>query len=123
VILPPVPGLIAQPPPLVAHLCARGYTSTIRPPASYTSGLKRVQLADFSRYHRDLNPADYEEDHLIPLELGGSPHDSRNLWPQPWPQAHRDDQLEDQLHRELCDGSTTLRRAQAAIRAYKRTHG
>jgi hypothetical protein len=24
----------------------------------------------------------YEEDHLIPLEDGGDPTDSRNLWPE-----------------------------------------
>jgi hypothetical protein len=28
------------------------------------------------------NPKDYEEDHLISLELGGAPRDPKNLWPQ-----------------------------------------
>ncbi len=63
---------------------------------------------------------DYEEDHLIPLSLGGAPADRRNLWPEPrrpddgWT-AERKDQLEDVLHRLLCDGGVGLRTAQWAI--------
>ncbi len=33
--------------------------------------------------YADRNPAHYQEDHLVPLELGGAPRDPRNLWPQP----------------------------------------
>ena len=34
--------------------------------------------------YADTNPiSDYEEDHLIPLELGGSPTSPLNLWPEP----------------------------------------
>jgi len=28
--------------------------------------------------------ANYEEDHFIPLEVGGNPEDPGNLWPEPW---------------------------------------
>jgi len=31
----------------------------------------------------DRTMRDYEEDHLVPLEVGGNPHDPRNLWPEP----------------------------------------
>jgi hypothetical protein len=58
-------------------ICVPGYTRTIRPPASYTSQLKVRQIVEYG--YEDTNPADYEEDHFIPLELGGHPTDPRNL--------------------------------------------
>jgi len=57
-------------------------TRTIRPPSSYTDRLKRQQLA--KSHLTDKSPAHYEEDHLVSLELGGHPHDPRNLWPERW---------------------------------------
>jgi hypothetical protein len=62
-------------------ICVRGYTKTIRPPAYYTNRLKKEQLAQYG--YADRNPRHYEEDHLIPLEIGGNPTDPRNLWPEP----------------------------------------
>src|SRR5438128_948993 len=58
-------------------------TRSIRPDSSYTDGLKRRQLQSV-RYQRDRNPAHFEEDHFIPLELGGHPSDEKNLWPEMW---------------------------------------
>jgi hypothetical protein len=64
--------------------------------------------------------AEYEEDHLIPLELGGAPADPRNLWPQPrhpadgWT-ARKKDRLESELHARVCDGKMPLGEAQQAI--------
>jgi hypothetical protein len=52
-------------------ICVKGWTATIRPPSSYTSALKRVQLVVWQ--YADTNQAHYEEDHLISLELGGAP--------------------------------------------------
>jgi hypothetical protein len=47
----------------------------------------------------------YEEDHLVNLELGGAPRSTRNLWPERWSQARRDDNgIEASLHRKLCRG-------------------
>lgn len=57
------------------------YTSTVRPPQSYTAALKVQQIASY--HYADRRTADYEEDHLVPLEVGGAPKDPRNLWPQP----------------------------------------
>jgi hypothetical protein len=54
---------------------------------------------------------------------GGSPYDTRNLWMQPASQARRDDRLESGWHRDLCAGRLTLRAAQRAELASKRTHG
>jgi len=59
-------------------ICVRGWTATVRPPASYTNHLKQQQLA--AAQATDRSPAHYEEDHFISLELGGHPHDARNLW-------------------------------------------
>jgi hypothetical protein len=58
----------------------------------------------------------YELDHLIPRELGGA-DDVANLWPQPWPDAHKKDRLENALHRLVCTGALPLADAQAQIRA------
>ncbi len=63
---------------------------------------------------------DYEEDHLIPLELGGAPADLHNLWPEPrrpadgW-NAEMKDGLERVLNRQVCDGRLPLVEAQRAI--------
>jgi hypothetical protein len=62
-------------------ICVSGWTSTVRPPTSYTNPLKVQGIADYG--YSDANLADYEEDHLVPLELGGSPRDHGNLWPEP----------------------------------------
>jgi len=65
-------------------ICVSGYTKTIRPPVSYTNRLKYSQLDSGYNYRGDTSAHDYEEDHLIPLEVGGSPTSVKNLWPQPW---------------------------------------
>jgi hypothetical protein len=62
-------------------ICVRGWTRTIRPPGQYTSALKRQQIRDFG--YADRRMSDYEEDHLVPLGLGGSPtdpHPSACFW-------------------------------------------
>lgn len=98
-------------------ICKSGWTKTIRPPASYTDKLKRQQLAALGL---SIDPRTAEEDHLVSLEIGGSPTDPRNLWPEPWGGpwgAHRKDAYETFLKRAVCRGEITLRRAQAEIRA------
>lgn len=99
-------------------ICVSGWTATIRPPASYTTALKERQLASGYAYHGDLNPADYEEDHLISLELGGSPDSGRNLWPEPYATtdgARVKDRVENRLHTLVCSGAISLAVAQRAI--------
>jgi hypothetical protein len=97
-------------------------TKTIRPPAAYTNALKKAQLIEFQ--YADKNPSHYEEDHLISLELGGAPRSHKNLWPEPWSQARRDDHgIEARLHNEVCHGALTLRQTQKLEVAYKRAHG
>lgn len=96
-----------------ATVCVSGWTATVRPPASYTTALKVRQLA--GRGYPDQNTADYEEDHLIPLELGGSPREERNLWPELWPQARTKDADETALKRDVCAGRKTLGAARSEM--------
>ena len=50
-------------------ICVVGWTSTVRPPSSLTTALKIKQLASGYSYQGDMSTKDYEEDHLISLEL------------------------------------------------------
>ena len=97
----------------------RWSTKSVRPPASYTNRLKIEQIREYG--YSDFTLKDYEEDHFIPLELGGNPTDSRNLWPEPMETsipdggAHSKDKVENYLHAEVCAGSLTLEQAQREI--------
>lgn len=96
-------------------ICVQGYTKTIRPPVTYTDNLKKQQIAE---YGLPLATKDYEEDHLIALELGGNPTDPANLWPEaylPVPGAHEKDHVENYLHKQVCSGAMTLAEAQKEI--------
>jgi len=99
-------------------ICARGWTRLVRPPVQYTEELNRQQIRTFGYHDRRLSQ--YEEDHLIPLELGAAPADPRNLWPEPrtspdgWG-ADRKDELEFALNQLVCAVRLPLREAQRAI--------
>lgn len=99
-------------------ICRTGYTRTIRPPSDYTTGLKEQQLASGYAFRGDTSTRDYEEDHLISLELGGAPRDTRNLWPEPYlatDGARVKDRVENELHDLVCSGRLSLSTAQQAI--------
>lgn len=109
-------------------VCVRGFSKTIRPPVTYTNKLKRQQIEEYG--YANADPRDYEEDHLIPLSIGGNPTDRRNLWPQPrhtqWG-AERKDELEFALYKAVCSGEIGLEEAQQAIatdwvEAYRHYH-
>jgi hypothetical protein len=93
-------------------ICRRGWTRTVRPPASYTDQLKREQMA---AYGESGSTRQYEEDHLIPLELGGSPSDPRNLWPEPGASPNPKDGMESAANQAVCSGNMQLAEAQQAI--------
>ncbi|MGZ4258167.1 MAG: hypothetical protein ACXVRE_10430 [Gaiellaceae bacterium] len=101
-------------------ICARGWTSTVRPPVSYTNHLKDVQLAQYGL--RGALSA-FQEDHLVSLELGGDPTDARNLWPEPYPRAAEVDRIENQLNHEVCTGALSLAEAQRKESALKHERG
>ncbi len=107
---------------LAATACRAGWSSTVRPPVSYTGGLKRRQIVQYG--YADLDPSHYQEDHLIPLSLGGAPSDPRNLWPEPLEATLPDgtavgadvkDGFELWMHDRLCHGEVTLSAAQTAF--------
>ncbi len=99
-------------------ICVSGYTATIRPPSSYTTGLKRQQLASGYAVNHNMSTSAYEEDHLISLELGGSAADPKNLWPELYAGAQGarvKDRIENKLHSLICSGQISLHAAQKAI--------
>jgi hypothetical protein len=94
-------------------LCVPHYTETVR---HVTASTKRKVFQEYGI--NPTNSANYEVDHLISLELGGS-NDIKNLWPEsyrtkPW-NARRKDVLENRLHHLVCERMITLEEAQAAI--------
>jgi len=101
---------------LASTICRKGWTATVRPPVSVTNRLKAEQMP---RYGETGPASSVEEDHLIPLELGGSPTDPANLWPEPYAGARgakAKDAAENSLNRAVCGGRMKLADAQAAIR-------
>jgi hypothetical protein len=107
---------------LTETVCKAGWATSLRPPAAYTSALKLAQIIEYG--YADKDPRLYQEDHLVPLELGGAPRDRRNLWPEPNTIALSDgtsigskekDDLEDYLHDRVCSGTVPLADAQLRI--------
>jgi hypothetical protein len=81
----------------------------VRPPKSYTYALKMQELQA---------PSHYQQDHLIPLELGAHPTDPKNEWAQSWHgncSAHEKSNLESVLHDMVCSGVISLSDAQDEI--------
>lgn len=124
VLLPQVPGAynpnVTQK-TIYKTVCVSGYTRRIRPGVHYTQAIKEKQVHDLG--YTDTDIKHYEEDHFIPLELGGHPINPNNLWPEPWMQANRSDPYENLLHTQLCRGDITLLRARRTIVQYKEKNG
>jgi hypothetical protein len=95
-----------------ATLCAAGYARTVR---NVPTSVKEQVYAGYGITSHE--PYQYEIDHDISLELGGS-NDVSNLWPEPNDKARGNtkDELEDKLHALVCNESLSLADAQAAIR-------
>src|SRR5205085_642825 len=94
-------------------ICVPGYTQAVR---DVPSSVKRQVYEEYGITTHE--PGEYEVDHLISLELGGS-NSIRNLWPQsyrtqPW-NAHVKDALENELHEQVCSGQLDLKSAQREI--------
>jgi hypothetical protein len=105
---------------IASTICVRGWTKTIRPPTSYTNELKLKQMRE---YAVGGSRSDYQEDHLISLELGGHPTDPRNLWPEPYPRAFEVDAIENDLNARVCSGELSLEDAQLKESAIKHRDG
>lgn len=93
-------------------VCVSGYSSSVR---SVSAKTKEIVYAE---YGVDTHlPGEYEVDHLVSLELGGS-NEVSNLWPEiadPRPGYHEKDKVENLLHKKVCDGSISLSEAQRII--------
>lgn len=97
-------------------ICSPLYLAEAQPAATYANRVKIIQIARYGYARAD--PAMYEEDHFIPVELGGDPDAPSNMWPEPTspaPGSHEKDQVEASLNEQVCSGSMSLTAAQQAI--------
>jgi len=93
-------------------ICQSGYASTVR---NVPTSVKNQVYAEYDI--RSHAPGQYEVDHLVSLELGGS-NELSNLWPElasPQPGFHEKDSVENDLHSQVCSGAMALKEAQIEI--------
>jgi len=120
-------------------ICVSGWTTSVRPPESYTEDIKHLEAGgggtvtyDGVAYPvhgfelADPDISHYELDHLIPLEIGGSPADPRNLWMEayerpkgsasPGTGSQTKDKVENAAREAVCAGRLALADAQQRMR-------
>ncbi|MBE3561610.1 MAG: HNH endonuclease [Ktedonobacteraceae bacterium] len=93
-------------------ICVPGYASSVR---NVSQSLKEKVYASYGVKKR--SPGQYEVDHLVSLQLGGS-NSIANLWPEPAspkPGFHEKDRVENYLHDQVCKGAISLKQAQIQI--------
>jgi hypothetical protein len=93
-------------------ICVPGYASSVRNVTQSTKN--KVYAAYGVKTHKT---GQYEIDHLVSLQLGGS-NEISNLWPEPAtpkPGFHEKDRVENYLHDQICNGNISLREAQIEI--------
>ena len=91
-------------------ICEKGYSGRAR----YVTEKQKDEV--FKNYGLDRS-AEYEVDHLISLQLGGT-NNTDNLWPETYRgnwNARIKDILENRLHFLVCNGTIPLREAQYVI--------
>ena len=80
-------------------ICKPGYAKSVR---NVPDSEKNQDYAEYGITSH--TPGQYEVDHLVSLELGGS-NDIANLWPElasPKPGFHEKDKVENYLHAQVC---------------------
>lgn len=95
-----------------AQICVPGYSKSVR---NVTTSEKDAVYAEYGITSHVSG--EYEVDHLVSLELGGS-NDISNLWPEaaaPKPGFHEKDSVENYLHEQVCSGALSLQQAQQLI--------
>lgn len=99
----------------VATICRSGYATSVR---DVPESEKRSVYSEYGIAQHSTNQ--YEIDHLIPLELGGS-NSISNLWPElndhPRGYLNSKDILENRLHVLVCARTVGLQSAQTQIAA------
>lgn len=96
----------------VAKICEPGYSKNVR---DVPTSVKDQVYAEYGIASH--SPGEYEVDHLVSLELGGS-NDIANLWPEPAdprPGFHEKDKVENYLHDQVCNHAMPLSDVQATI--------
>ncbi|MGA2417957.1 MAG: hypothetical protein ABSF55_01865 [Candidatus Staskawiczbacteria bacterium] len=94
------------------QVCASGYSKSVR---NVPESEKNEVYAEYSIASHSAGQ--YEVDHFISLELGGS-NSIANLWPEaalPEPGFHQKDEVENYLHDKLCNGQISLQEAQYLV--------
>lgn len=94
------------------EICTPGYSSKVR---NVSVATKNQVYTEYGIYSH--KPYEYEIDHIISLELGGS-NDISNLFPEaaePKPGYHEKDLVENYLHQQVCSGKLSLSKAQELI--------
>jgi hypothetical protein len=95
-----------------ADICKSGYASSVR---NVPESEKNQVYAEYGIASHTTGQ--YEVDHLISLELGGS-NEISNLFPEaasPVPGFHEKDKVENYLHGQVCSGAISLQAAQLLI--------
>ena len=93
-------------------ICKSGYAKSVR---NVPDSEKNQVYAEYGITSHA--PGQYEVDHLVSLELGGS-NEIANLWPElanPKPGFHEKDKVENYLHDQVCSGAISLQQAQTEI--------
>jgi hypothetical protein len=94
------------------QVCTSGYSSSVR---NVPASEKDAVYAEYGITHHSTGQ--YEVDHYVSLELGGS-NDISNLFPEaaaPTPGFHEKDKVENYLHDQMCSSNLTLAEAQRQI--------
>ncbi|HLZ62285.1 MAG TPA: HNH endonuclease [Ktedonosporobacter sp.] len=93
-------------------ICVSGYAGSVR---NVPQSLKDQVYREYGISSHA--PGQYEVDHLVSLQLGGS-NEIANLWPEaanPTPGFHEKDAVENYLHAQICSGAISLKEAQIEI--------
>lgn len=94
------------------QVCTPGYATSVR---DVPQSVKEKVYAEYGIAKHQ--PGQYEVDHLVSLQLGGS-NDIANLWPEaanPMPGFHQKDLVENYLNSQICSGAISLQTAQVEI--------
>ena len=104
---------------LPVTICRPGWAAQERDGDFPSSTAARTKLAVLAAY--GIPAADkslYELDHVVPIEVGGAPGVTANLFPEPLDGPHgarAKDKVENRTHDDVCAGRLTLAAGQAVF--------
>lgn len=103
---PPVPGAIDvyTSTHIAQTICNKNWsTASIRPPTSYTHPISVKLVGEYNaKYGTNYTTAQGELDHVISIELAGSPTSTDNLAFEPGKIPNPKDKVENFLHKQVC---------------------